>query len=296
MEAAGLIWGLLAVITVMAILSASIIAGVLVHSRKIRESENKFRLLFNRVHDALIVFRPDESIISVNESACLMMGYEGKEFLNLSLKDIVQKDKWLAVHEGIARIFESEEEYRGESVLINNEGESIDVELIGVNLNLNGKPLALTSIRDIMKRKKTEAELKKSNYALTEVLAHLEDEKMKIKQQVAETVDQVLMPALNRLPGENNNKIVEKSPYYDVLKSGLEELSNASGGILHAYSKLTPREIEICNLIKNGVSSKEIANSLSISMLTVNKHRERIRKKLVISNKNVNLTSYLKRL
>ena len=295
METAGLIWGLVAVITVMAILSTSIIAGVLVHSRKIRESENKFRLLFNRVHDALIVFRPNESIISVNESACRMMGYEGKEFLDLSLKDIVQKDKWLALHEGIEKIFAKDEEYRGESIFINSEGESIDVELIGVILNLNGNPLALTSIRDITKRKKTEEELKQTNYTLQGVLAHLEDEKMKIKQQIAETVDQVLMPALNRIPSESE-KPAEKTPYYDVLKNGLEELSNTSGGILHAYSKLTPREIEICNLIKNGASSKEIANSLSISMLTVNKHRERIRKKLVISNKNVNLTSYLKRL
>ncbi|MCP4580121.1 MAG: helix-turn-helix transcriptional regulator [candidate division Zixibacteria bacterium] len=73
-------------------------------------------------------------------------------------------------------------------------------------------------------------------------------------------------------------------------------MSNDSITILEAYDKLSPREIEICSMIKNGATSKEIAETLSISVLTVNKHRERIRKKLVISNKGINLTSFLKKL
>jgi len=57
---------------------------------------------------------------------------------------------------------------------------------------------------------------------------------------------------------------------------------------------LSPREGEICNMIRNGMSSKEIAGALDISLHTVLKQRQRIRKKLGISNDQANLASYLR--
>jgi len=60
------------------------------------------------------------------------------------------------------------------------------------------------------------------------------------------------------------------------------------------YSQLTSRESEICSLIETGLSSKQISEKLSLSVLTISKHREQIRKKLKISNKNVNLATYLR--
>lgn len=293
MHSATLVWGLLIIIAVLTILSISIIAGAIIHSRKIKEQEAKFRLLFNKVSDALIVFSEKEDIMGNNDSACSLLSYSNKELNKLNLKDILVKDKWLEIHEQFENIFKNSNAYHGESKLVNNKGRVIDVEVIGVSIKLNGDNYILTSFRDITQRKRNEMQLRKKHIALQEVLAHLEDEKLKIKQQVAKTVDQVLMPALNRL--DNGKKDINKA-YFDVLKDGLLELSSASANMTQIYSKLTPREIEICNLIKSGATSKEIATTLNISMLTVNKHRERIRKKLVISNKNINLTSYLKRL
>ena len=59
-------------------------------------------------------------------------------------------------------------------------------------------------------------------------------------------------------------------------------------------SKLSPREMEICAMIKNGASSKDIAEALDIALVTVQKHREVIRKKLGLTNKNINLTTHLR--
>jgi DNA-binding CsgD family transcriptional regulator len=59
------------------------------------------------------------------------------------------------------------------------------------------------------------------------------------------------------------------------------------------YSHFTPTEIQIANLIKNGKTSKEIANMLNIGTATVHSHRNDIRSKLGLSNKKVNLRSYL---
>ncbi|MFK7825461.1 MAG: helix-turn-helix transcriptional regulator [Oligoflexales bacterium] len=56
---------------------------------------------------------------------------------------------------------------------------------------------------------------------------------------------------------------------------------------------LSPKEIQICNMIKNGLTVKEIAQMFHLSPRTVDKHRENIRKKLGLKSKKINLATYL---
>jgi PAS domain S-box-containing protein len=133
--------------------------------------------------------------------------------------------------------------------------------------------------------------LAEKNVALKEIMSSIEAEKMEIRQQIAATIDQVLKPAVNRLTRRDGT--VNKT-YFDLLKYNLDELAASTGGTLHISSKLSPREMEICAMIKNGSSSKDIAEALDIALVTVQKHREVIRRKLGLTNKNVNLTTHLR--
>ena len=63
--------------------------------------------------------------------------------------------------------------------------------------------------------------------------------------------------------------------------------------LLSDHAHLTPTEIQVAHLIKEGKSSKEVAQLLNISIRTVGCYRESIRKKLKVNNKKVNLRSYL---
>jgi len=56
---------------------------------------------------------------------------------------------------------------------------------------------------------------------------------------------------------------------------------------------LTPTEVNICNLIRNGLQTKEIARMRGVSTATIKRHREHIRRKLKIANSDVNLATYL---
>ena len=131
------------------------------------------------------------------------------------------------------------------------------------------------------------------NTALNEILGHLEDEKTEFKKRIVENIENILLPALNRIINVSGGV---NEANLSILKNALADISTLAGGIIPLYSKLSPREMEICNLIKIGTSSKEVAKALGISLGTVRKHREVIRKKLGIRNTDFNLASYLNNL
>ncbi|HEY0298442.1 MAG TPA: LuxR C-terminal-related transcriptional regulator [Arachidicoccus sp.] len=65
-------------------------------------------------------------------------------------------------------------------------------------------------------------------------------------------------------------------------------INTVTGNIIiadnHIPNILSGWEIEILRLIRNGKMSKEIAHHLSISINTVNRHRQNILKKLKVNN------------
>jgi DNA-binding NarL/FixJ family response regulator len=60
-----------------------------------------------------------------------------------------------------------------------------------------------------------------------------------------------------------------------------------------AYRSLTPTEISVCNMVRNGMCTKEIAETRGVSEATINRHQENIRRKLRITNEAVNLATFL---
>jgi DNA-binding CsgD family transcriptional regulator len=52
-------------------------------------------------------------------------------------------------------------------------------------------------------------------------------------------------------------------------------------------------EIKVANLVKDGAVNKEIAQILNVSLNTITSHRYKIRTKLNLKNKNINLHTYL---
>jgi len=286
----GLVGGMIIVILVIVILAMAIVVGLIRHSYNIRETEKKFALLFNRVFDALFVVDQNWRIINVNDSACKLLGYSMAELSAIVLKDLVLKDRWLELEREYQTVFETGKDYLGETRLLNQGQAELHVEAVGAKIIIDGKTYILAGFRDITARKEAEQELKRKNITLQEIFTRVEEERTRYKRHVANNIDHVLMPSINKLVNEDNS-INENQ--FDVLKSDLQNLASASGGLARIYAKLTPREIEICSLIKNGASSKQISRALNISLPTVNKHREKIRKKLVINKRDTNLTAFL---
>lgn len=285
------LWGVLSVFVVCSALVAGIIAAVLLYSKKIRESESRFRLLFDSVFDSIVLLDEDSTIIDVNRAFCSLLAFEKKELFRQRLETLVTREKWSALQSEFSKTLASGMGYIGETGLVTKRGRVVHVEIGTRAIRMNGEGYVLASFRDIGARIEAQNRLKSKNAALSELLTHIEEEKLKYKQQIATAIDDTIMPSLDKLLNPDGTVSI---PQFDVLKSSLDELATSTGGLVYAFSKLTPREVEICNMVRAGKTSKYIAEALDISIATVSKHRERIRRKLVIASKEVNLTTFLR--
>jgi uncharacterized protein YerC len=136
-----------------------------------------------------------------------------------------------------------------------------------------------------------QAALKNTNIALREVLVKVQDEKREIANALLANANKILMPILHAL---EIDALPKQKKYLTLIKNNLEEITSPFVRELsREFLSLTPVEIQICYMIKNGLSSKEIAQVRGISTATINRHREHIRKKLGIANKDVNLITFL---
>jgi DNA-binding CsgD family transcriptional regulator len=151
---------------------------------------------------------------------------------------------------------------------------------------------AEVELQDINKQLSMERKaLQESNAALRTVLTRIEEEKNEIYRDIKTNVDKVIMPILVTMSLELPHT---QGKYIEVLRTNLEEItSQFVRHLSSAYHSLTPTEITICNMIRNGMRTKEIAQLRGVSTATINRHRENIRRKLKITNDNVNLATYL---
>jgi len=138
------------------------------------------------------------------------------------------------------------------------------------------------------------AALQESNVAFRKVLAQIDEEKKDIHDSITANVDKILLPVLRALESEIP---VQQKMYVALLRKHLDNLvSPFANRLSKAFSSLTPSEIEVCDLIRDGLSTKEISQMRHVAPKTVGKQREWIRKKLQIKDPKVNLATYLRTL
>ena len=133
--------------------------------------------------------------------------------------------------------------------------------------------------------------LRESNLTLKNVLSRIDDEKKSIHETVAYNLEVSVKPIITELKiGLNKHQL----SLVKHLEAQLNSLSNEFlRNLVNFNSSLTPTEIKVVEMVKNGLRAKEIAGSLGTSISTVETHKKNIRKKLNITNKSVNLKSYL---
>jgi PAS domain S-box-containing protein len=133
--------------------------------KALRESEEKFREVFNNVSDAVFLCKLEDGLpkhfIEVNDVACQKLGYTRKELLKMSCKDIDDpqiEDRFLLMTDKLYK----DGKVSFESFQVTKNGSTIPVEINSHIFKLNGMDVAVSVARDITERKKNEKLIKKS--------------------------------------------------------------------------------------------------------------------------------------
>lgn len=141
---------------------------------------------------------------------------------------------------------------------------------------------------------KTLGNIVRKERTLQTIVAELENEKQQLLSSIRSNVELIITPILRSLAIKAGRP---EDEYTSLLKQALQNLNDPFASRLETdFSRLTPKEVEVCNMIKTGLSSKQIANSLNVCEQTVVTQRKRIRRKIGIANTEINLSTFLRSL
>jgi PAS domain S-box-containing protein len=263
---------------------------------------------FQSAPNSIIMIDIRLKIFDCNEEVLRMFAYSGKdELIGKSFLELVIPEQQKKVKNLINDILKIGIRKNAEYTLINKAGQKFPGELSGVVLpgvtsNLSTLMIIINDISTLVEAHKELLDANESlildrrtlaekNIALGEILNQVEKNRTQIGQQIQSNINKVIAPLLNKI----SEKIDPRSKKdLDKIKSSINEITSSFVRSLEIkFSGLTPREIEIGKMIKEGMSSKEIAESLNVSVETIRNHRKNIRKKLGIANKKTNLTAFL---
>lgn len=133
--------------------------------------------------------------------------------------------------------------------------------------------------------------LERKNIALRELYEQAGRNRDSVGEQIQSNMERIVLPALERL--EAKSAATDREDLALIRESLLQIVSPFVRALESRVPRLTSREIELCNLIRCGYSTKRIAQMRNTSGQTVLTQRKIIRRKLGILGKQVNLASYL---
>ena len=274
--------------------------------RKARESVNWYRTIFETTGTATIIIEEDTVMSLVNTEFAQLSGAskefcEGRSWTDFIIPEDVERMKY---YHQMRRIDSNAAPRNYEFGFLDIKGNRKDL-MITISM-IPGTKKSVASLLDITDLKQAEEEAKKReqevhsksrnleevNTALKVLLKRREDDKNELEEKVLLNVRELAVPYIEKLKKTrlSSNQFI----YLTILEKSLNDIISP---FLHnmkvKYSKLTPTEIQVANLVKEGRTSKEMSELLNLSTRAVDFHRGNIRRKLGLKNQRSNLQSFL---
>jgi len=287
--------------------------------------------IVNMIGDGMYVTDDMGAIVMVNRALCAMTGYTEKELIGMyapelypapddpSLPTTISRE---AISRDYHEIFESFYA-RGQRLstylaYVKRKDKVIfPVEMTITNICVPPRISLgiIACIRDITERKQYEEKLRQArdaleqardelaqkvqertrsleetNTALRVLLKAREEDRMIIEKNMLVQIKELVQPYIDKL---KQSCLPEPcKTYLELIEANLNRFVSSLIQATHQYG-FTPTELQIADLIKQGKTTKEIAELLTCSPRTIDGHRNNIRKKLGIQNKHINLAAFL---
>jgi PAS domain S-box-containing protein len=285
-------------------------AAVRKDRRLAEEALGKQAQIIDQIHDSVVSTDLDGQVTSWNKGAERLFGYRAKEALGKHISFVYPEDEHEFLQKQVIKPLKRKGEHEVEVCMRRKSGEDFFAHLslsllkdaggsptgmIGYSVDITQRKAAENMLRQTTQQLEIEREaLERKNIALREILDQIDREKSAVKRQIVTNVEQAIIPTLLRLKESSRPS---QARIFEMLEKDLREIASPFlDSLKTSYARLSPRELEVCRLIKSGMTSKEIAEALNLSVMTVHKYRELIRKKLGLVNNGTNLQTYLQSL
>ena len=247
----------------------------------------------------------DHVFLDVNHRFTRFTGYSREEVVGRSASEVnvLSQEDYENIYQdlnGKGSIYNEEIEYRTKSG-------NIRVGIYSAELiDVHGEKLVLSIHHDITERrhaqialKKREeelsqrsAELEEANTALRVLLKRRMEDQKNLEARLQQNINELVIPYIREL--ENNSLNQRGKSYLNLLESNVKDIASPFlNSISAGYKNLTPTEIQVATMVREGMMSKNIAELLGVAVGTVDTHRNNIRKKLGLKKGKINLRSYL---
>ncbi len=273
----------------------------------LKESELKYSSLVEQATDGIFIVQGGVFKF-INEAIAKLLGYRVDELLGRSFLEMVAPESKRSAAERYRLRISGEKEMpnRYDAKVLRRDGTIIDMEVSARRFQYQGKPAAMGFLHDITMRKQFEAAMKlkekeleaktgkleEINTALTVLLKKREDDRLSLQEQVISNVKKLVIPYIGKLKQNQFNGTHIAN--LELLETSLNDIISPFTHKLSAkHLNLTPAEMKVADLVRQGKMTKEIAELLNLSYKTIERHRENIRGKIGIKNSKTNLQAHL---
>lgn len=237
--------------------------------------------------------KPGPIIVHVNPAFTHMTGYSFKEVIGRTPRLLQGPKTDRTVLDEIRLRLSRNEVFAGQAVNYRKDGSTFINEWhIEPIIEQDGQfHYYLAVQRDVTKDQAVPME--NNPQLIYKVLEWVEQEKRQLCDEIALNIKDVLLPLLKI----DSRKMSLDKGYLFKLEKLIQELNTVFGrGLIEQRFGLSPREAQVAKLIRQGLPTKTIAQTLNITIGTTELHRKKIRYKLGITNAKQNLTNYLRAL
>jgi PAS domain S-box-containing protein len=128
-------------------------------AESLRESEERYRMLFNHSPDGIVIATPDWHYTDVNTSVCQMLGYTREELIGKHASEVVVPEDAPRITGGLYDEARTQARHQSEWTFRRKDGSTFVAEVIAATMP-DGHPMAV--MRDVTERKRAEEELRRS--------------------------------------------------------------------------------------------------------------------------------------
>jgi PAS domain-containing protein/DNA-binding CsgD family transcriptional regulator len=249
---------------------------------------------------------PDNRIVWVNQSYATMIGFEPKDLIGKRVDDVINDPELLAVlrkedesvyatGRPVLNLLKQPERANKKLIRIDKipfiDRNRKITGIIGLAVEIDAPPLEVEALQE--KIHSTSRKLADTETALRVLLEHREKDVSLSKDKLADKIKTLVLPYLESL--KQTKLQPDQIEFIALIEDNLKNFYDHNYAKLSAPEhKLSPNEVKVAQLVRDGKTNKEIAKMLHLSKSTILTHRHHVRVKLGIRNKKVNLRSLLK--